>query len=92
MARAVYLVRHGQTDSSARLAYSGRADVKLTALGHEQARHAGQRLAEARIAGGSVYDALVGAVAVEHDLPLATRDRRALDTYGLLGVEVELIG
>lgn len=50
------------------------------------------RLAESRIAGGSVYDALVGAVAVEHDLPLATRDRRALDTYGLLGVEVELIG
>src|SRR5438270_8992603 len=47
---------------------------------------------EARgIAGGSVYDALVGAVAAEHRLALATRDRRALDTYRALSVEVELI-
>jgi predicted nucleic acid-binding protein len=41
------------------------------------------------IAGGAVYDALVGAVAREHSLPLATRDRRALETYGALGVAVE---
>ena len=44
------------------------------------------------IAGGSVYDALIGAVAAEHGLPLATRDRRALETYRALGVEVELLG
>lgn len=44
------------------------------------------------IAGGSVYDALVGATAVEHGLPLATRDRRALDTYRNLGVEIEMLG
>ncbi len=43
------------------------------------------------IAGGSVYDALVGAAAVEHGLPLATRDRRALDTYRALEVDVRLI-
>lgn len=49
------------------------------------------RLAAAGIAGGSVYDALVGAVAAEHGLPLATRDRRALDTYRRLEVRVELI-
>lgn len=49
------------------------------------------RLAAAGIAGGSVYDALVGAVAAEHGLPLATRDRRALDTYRKLDVWVELI-
>jgi predicted nucleic acid-binding protein len=48
-------------------------------------------LHERGIAGGDVYDALVGAVAREHDLPLATRDRRALDTYGALGVAVELL-
>lgn len=47
------------------------------------------RLADGEIAGGSVYDALVGATAVEHGLPLATHDRRALDTYRALGVEVE---
>lgn len=44
------------------------------------------------IAGGSIYDALVGAAAREHGLPLATRDRRALDTYRALEVRVELIG
>jgi len=48
-------------------------------------------LAEAGVAGGSVYDALVGAVAVEHDLILVTRDRRALDTYRALGVKVEVL-
>jgi len=48
-------------------------------------------LAAKGIAGGSVYDALVGAAAAQHRLPLATRDTRALDTYRALGVEVELI-
>jgi PIN domain len=43
------------------------------------------------IAGGSVYDALVGAVAAEHNAVLATRDRRALDTYRALDVRVELV-
>ena len=43
------------------------------------------------IAGGSVYDALVGAAAAQHRLPLATRDRRALPTYQALDVEVELL-
>jgi len=43
------------------------------------------------IAGGSVYDALVGAAAAEHRLPLATRDRRALDTYRALDVVIELL-
>ena len=38
------------------------------------------RLPLAGIAGGAVYDALVGATAVEHGLTLATRDRRALET------------
>lgn len=49
------------------------------------------KLAAENIAGGSVYDALVGAAAREHGLPLATRDRRALDTYRALGVDVELL-
>src|SRR5438309_9527047 len=48
-------------------------------------------LVQAGIAGGSVYDALVGAVAVESGLPLATRDHRALATYRALGVDVELL-
>ena len=43
------------------------------------------------IAGGSVYDGLVGAAAAEHGFTLATRDRRALDTYRALDVHVELL-
>ena len=49
------------------------------------------RLAEGEFAGGSVYDALVGAAAAEHEVPLATWDRRALDTYRALGVNVHLL-
>src|SRR3954471_19348739 len=49
------------------------------------------KLKTAEIAGGAVYDALVGAAANEHRLPLATRDRRALDVYRALQVEVELL-
>jgi len=45
----------------------------------------------AGIAGGAVYDALVGAVAREHGVALATRDRRALDTYRALAVDIELL-
>lgn len=45
----------------------------------------------AGIAGGAVYDALVGAAAREHGMALATRDRRALDTYRALDVRLELL-
>jgi predicted nucleic acid-binding protein len=50
-----------------------------------------EKVAGLGIAGGSVYDALVGATAVEHGVPLATRDQRALPTYRALDVEVELL-
>jgi uracil phosphoribosyltransferase-like protein len=43
------------------------------------------------VAGRAVYDALVGACAREHALPLATRDRRALETYRLLDLDIELV-
>ena len=49
------------------------------------------RLAGLGIAGGAVYDALVGAAAVGHDLTLATRDQRAVEVYRLLDVELELL-
>lgn len=50
------------------------------------------RLAETGIAGGAVYDALVGAAAAEHAVPLVTRDRRAAATYRALDIDVLLIG
>ena len=43
------------------------------------------------LAGGAVYDALVGAAAAELAIPLVTRDRRAIDTYRLVGADIELI-
>lgn len=48
-------------------------------------------LAPLGIAGGAVYDALVGLAARAAGVPLATRDARALGTYAALGVEVEVI-
>lgn len=43
------------------------------------------------VAGGAVYDALVGAAAREHGLPLVSLDRRAMNTYRALEVDVELL-
>lgn len=45
-------------------------------------------LAELGLAGGSVYDALVGMAAVQHSMPLLTRDERALPVYRRLGVSL----
>jgi predicted nucleic acid-binding protein len=49
-------------------------------------------LADAGVAGGATYDGLVALAARSAGLPLASRDRRALNTYRLLGVPVELLG
>jgi predicted nucleic acid-binding protein len=49
------------------------------------------RLGTLGIAGGAVYDALVGATAVEHGLTLMTRDRRAVDTYRRLDVKFVIV-
>lgn len=61
-------------------------------LGSEGAESLLVELVSAGIAGGSVYDALVGAAAAEHELTLVTRDRRALATYLALDVRVEVLG
>ncbi len=49
------------------------------------------RLPSLGLAGGAVYDALVGSAARHHGLVLMTRDRRASVTYRALEVEHELI-
>lgn len=46
---------------------------------------------QAGLAGGALYDGLVGAAARNHKLPLITCDRRAESTYRLLGVNYELL-
>jgi predicted nucleic acid-binding protein len=49
-------------------------------------------LAAAGVSGGATYDGLVALAALSAGLPLATRDRRARSTYGILGVSVEMLG
>lgn len=57
----------------------------LSAAGQQQLQ---ATLIRRGLTGGAVYDALVGATAVEHGLTLVTRDRRALAIYEDLGVDV----
>ena len=47
-------------------------------------------LAAEGIGGGSVYDALVAAAALEQDVPLVTRDTSALPTYRAVGAALTL--
>jgi predicted nucleic acid-binding protein len=61
-------------------------------LSEEDAKDLLSGLAALGIAGGSVYDALVGATARAHELVLATRDRRAVETYRALDVNVAWVG
>ena len=48
-------------------------------------------LADLDIAGGAVYDAIVGLAARDNDCILATRDARARGTYEAVGVAVEIV-
>ncbi|HZI96816.1 MAG TPA: type II toxin-antitoxin system VapC family toxin [Actinomycetales bacterium] len=48
-------------------------------------------LAGRGLAGGSVYDALVGAAAAEHGMTLVSRDLRARETYRAVGADVEVL-
>ena len=64
---------------------------RLAFLSAQGAERSHGTLAELGIAGGAVYDALVAAAAAEHGIVLATRDRRAADTYRALEVDFELI-
>jgi predicted nucleic acid-binding protein len=60
-------------------------------LSAEGAQRLHSRLALLGISGGAVYDALVAATAAEHGITLATRDRRAADTYRALDIDFELV-
>jgi predicted nucleic acid-binding protein len=49
-------------------------------------------LAAAGVSGGATYDGLIALTALEHDLELLSRDRRAARTYRALGVRHQLLG
>jgi len=50
-----------------------------------------ERLAEAGVSAGATYDGLIALTAIEHQLELVTRDRRAERTYRALGVPYEML-
>ena len=50
------------------------------------------RLTAAGVAGGSAYDGLIALTALEHQLELVSRDRRAARAYRALGVRFTLLG
>lgn len=57
----------------------------------ETTRSLPTELASVGIAGGAVYDALVGIAARDARVGLATRDRRAATTYSALGLTFTLL-
>lgn len=64
------------------------ASVPLPA---EAAADAIAEFAASGVAGGAVYDGLVGLAAREAGVPLLSRDRRAAATYSALGVDFRLV-
>ncbi len=60
-------------------------------LGRAAASHLPHVLSRLGVAGGAVYDAMVGLAAAEHDVELATRDARAKATYERVGVRVVVV-
>lgn len=62
--------------------------VTLDASNHANAPG---RLAAAGISGGATYDGLIALTAIEHDLELLSRDRRAARTYRALGARFQLL-
>ena len=60
-------------------------------LGESESGGLGRDLAALGIAGGAIYDALVGAAARQHRRLLLSGDTRARPTYEALGVEVERV-
>lgn len=48
-------------------------------------------VAGASVMGGAIYDALIGATALEANAHLLSRDARAASTYQAIGVDFELV-
>jgi len=68
-----------------------RAFPASVALPAGEALHALALFGDVGIAGGAVYDGLVGLAAKSAGIPLLSCDRRAAPTYAALGVDIRLI-
>lgn len=81
-------LRTAPTDAS-RVIEASFADI--VTLSDPATHNVVRRLAQAGIAGGAAYDALVGMAAHRAGLTLATRDARAQATYQAIGAQIELV-
>jgi predicted nucleic acid-binding protein len=61
------------------------------ALDADGQRDALRRAVAAGVRGGALYDALIAATAAAHDAEVLSADRRALETYRAMGVDVRLV-
>jgi toxin FitB len=68
-----------------------RLPTKQVALDVTQHPSAIRRLADAQVSGGATYDGLIALTALDHDIELVSRDRRAARTYRALGVRFRLL-
>jgi predicted nucleic acid-binding protein len=82
-------LRRSPADVAALLAHNFSATVFLAP---EASAALGPELSRLGITGGAVYDALVGAVARDHDRSLVSGDARARPVYEALRVRVRLTG
>lgn len=66
-------------------------DDRIVQLGKREILPFLDRMAQAGLPGGAVYDALIAETARRNGATLVTRDRRAAATYAAVGVEVEYL-
>ncbi|HEY2141897.1 MAG TPA: PIN domain-containing protein [Solirubrobacteraceae bacterium] len=72
-------------------ALAARLPSNYVALDASSCASAPGRLAAAGVSGGATYDGLIALTALEHELELISRDRRAARSYRALGVHFELL-
>jgi toxin FitB len=82
---------HRAGAATAATALRERLPSKYVALDPSDHAGAPARLAAAGVSGGATYDGLIALTALEHDLELLSRDRRAARAYGALGARFRLV-
>ncbi len=82
---------HRVSPAAAAALLDARLPPAYVTLAAERHRSLPGQLASLRVSGGATYDALIALTAIEHDLELVSRDRRAVRTYSALGTPVQLL-
>jgi predicted nucleic acid-binding protein len=77
--------------ASAARALSARLPSTYATLDADAYASAPSRLAAAGVSGGATYDGQIALTALEHDLEIITRDKRAERTYRALNVPYQLL-